>query len=58
MEIMSTSAFKKIREADKEASLAQANGAVNVSEAIEADFKFRQRRARAQIAISLLKNLE
>ncbi len=51
------SAFKKIREADKEASLAQADGAINVGEAIEADFKFRQRRARAQIAICLLKNL-
>ena len=50
-------AFKKIREADENASLAQADGAVDVGEAIETDFKFRQRSARTQIAICLLKNL-
>jgi predicted dinucleotide-utilizing enzyme len=50
-------AFKKIREADKDASLAQADGAIDVGEAVEADLKFRQRSAWTQIAIGLLKNL-
>lgn len=50
-------AFKKIREADKDASLAQADSAIDVGEAIEADLKLRQRRARAQVAVGLLKNL-
>src|SRR6476646_4929651 len=51
------SAFKKIREANENAPLAQADGAIDVGEAIKTDFKFRQRRARTQVAISLLKNL-
>lgn len=50
-------AFKKVREADKDASLPQTDGAVDVGEAIEAHFKFRHRGARAQIAVGLLKNL-
>src|SRR6478672_9162298 len=50
-------AFQEIREADENASLAQADGAIDVGEAIETDFKFRQGRARTQIAICLLKNL-
>ena len=50
-------AFKKIGEADKDASLAQADGAIDVGEAVEADLKLRQRSARTQIAIGLLKNL-
>src|SRR6476646_9553610 len=51
------SAFKQIRKADENASLAQADGAIDVGEAIKTDFKFRQRRTRTQVAISLLKNL-
>ncbi len=35
-------AFKKVREADKDASLAETDGAVDVGEAIEADLKFRR----------------
>jgi hypothetical protein len=50
-------AFKKVREADKNALLAQADGAIDVGKAIEADFKFRHRRTGAQIAICLFKNL-
>jgi len=50
-------AFKKIREADEDASLAQADGAIDVGEAIETYFKLRQRRARAEIAICLFKDL-
>lgn len=50
-------AFKKIREADEDASLAQADGAIDVGKAIETDFKLRQRRARAEIAICLFKDL-
>jgi len=50
-------ALQKIREADKDASLAQADGAIDVGEAIETDFKLRQRRARAQITVCLLENL-
>ena len=50
-------AFKKIREADKDASLAQTDGAIDVGKAIETDFKVRQRGTRAQLAICLLKNL-
>src|SRR5882724_8752377 len=50
-------AFQKIREADKDTSLAQADGAIDVGKAIETDFKLRQRSARAQITVCLLKNL-
>jgi hypothetical protein len=51
-------ALKKIREADEDALLAQADGAIDVSKAIEADLKFRHRRTGTQIAICLLKNLD
>jgi hypothetical protein len=50
-------AFQQIREADEDPSLAQANSAIDVGKAIETDLKFRHGRARAQIAICLLKNL-
>jgi len=50
-------AFKKIREADKDASLAEADGAIDVGEAIETNLKFRHRRARTQITVCLLENL-
>src|SRR5215467_8636808 len=50
-------AFKKIRETDKDASLAQADSAIDVGEAIKADLKFRQGRAGTQLAVCLLKNL-
>ena len=50
-------ALQEIREADENASLAQADGAIDVGEAIETDFKFRHRNARTQISICLLKNL-
>jgi hypothetical protein len=50
-------AFKKIREADKDVSLAQADGAIDVGEAIEMDFKLRQRGTRAQLAVCLLKKM-
>ena len=50
-------AFKKIREADKDASLAQADGAIDIGETIEADLKPRYGRARAQITICLLKKM-
>lgn len=49
--------FKKVRETDEDASLAQADGAIDVGEAIKTDFKFRQRSTGTQVAIRLLKNL-
>ena len=51
-------AFKEIREADEDASLAQADGAIDVGETIEADLELGYRRTRTQIAICLFKNLE
>src|SRR5689334_7509902 len=50
-------AFQEIREADKDAPLAKPYGVIDVGEAIEADFKFWNRRTRTQITIRLLKNL-
>src|SRR5579859_2594828 len=50
-------AFQKIREADEDTSLAQADGVVDVGETIKTDFKFRQGSARVQVAIGLLKDL-
>ena len=51
-------AFKEIREADEDASLAQSNRAIDVGETIEADLELGYRRTRTQIAICLFKNLE
>jgi len=51
-------AFKEIRKANKDASLAQADSAIDVGETIETDLKLRHRRAGTQIAICLLKNLD